>query len=168
MSQSALVIGTLGFDWSLVRGHFGFSISIPSSASAISSASSAAESAAASSATAAVSSAATTAAASAVSTTSSATTAAAALFARARFVDGEGAAAVLLAVERRDRRIRFRVAGHLDKSKTFASPGVAIVDDLCRHHGAMRSEKLLELGAVHAVGQIAHVQLLSHRDLLNG
>jgi hypothetical protein len=69
---------------------------------------------------------------------------------------------MLLAVERRDRRLRFFVGVHLDEPEAFASAGVAIVDDLSRHDLAVSAEQLFELGAIDAVGKIAHVQLFTH------
>jgi hypothetical protein len=80
-----------------------------------------------------------------VAASATAATAATAIFARAGFVHGQGASAVLLAVEPRDRRLGFFVAAHFDESETFASTGVAIVDDLGRHHLAKLLEHLFEL-----------------------
>src|SRR5690242_15583854 len=56
--------------------------------------------------------------AAAITTTASASTpASATIFAWARFVDGEGATIVLLAVERGDRCRRFFIRAHLDEAK---------------------------------------------------
>jgi hypothetical protein len=100
---------------------------------------------------------ATTSAIPAAATASSAT-----LFARAGFVDGEGAAVVLLAVQRRDCRVGFVVVGHLDKPEALASSSVAIVNDLGRNHLAMLSEQLLQFRAIDLVAQIPDIQLLTH------
>src|SRR5262245_8422466 len=82
--------------------------------------------------TTAAASAATTAAVTATATTTAAAeaTATGALFAGLGFVDGEGAAAVFLAVHRRDRGLGLGVAAHLDESEALGASGVAVVDDL--------------------------------------
>jgi hypothetical protein len=106
----------------------------------------------------------TTTATTAAPTESTAPTATAptAFFARAGFVDGQRPAAVLLAVERRDRGLGFVVAAHLHKTETFASAGVAVVDDLGRHDGAVLAEQLLEFRAINAVAQVPNIKLLTH------
>jgi hypothetical protein len=97
----------------------------------------------------AASTAATTVAAAAASTATtvaaSATTATAAVFLRTRFVDGQGAAIMLLAVDRGDRGRGLFVAGHFDKAKTLAATRVAVVDDLGAGDRAMLREQLFEV-----------------------
>jgi hypothetical protein len=66
-------------------------------------------------------------------------------FARAGFIDGKRAAAVLVTIECGDRRRRLVIRGHLDESKTLASSGFPIVDDLGRRDLAMLAEQLLKL-----------------------
>src|SRR5688500_5195617 len=91
-----------------------------------------------------------------------AATAATAIFARACFVDGEGAAAVLLAVQRRDCGRGLVIVGHLDEPETLAPAGVPVVDVLGGHDLAVLPEELLQLRAIDAVAQVADVQLLTH------
>jgi hypothetical protein len=108
------------------------------------------------------SAAATAAAAESATTTAAAATTAATFFTGPGFVDGQGATAVLLAVEGRDSRLGFGVAVHFDKTKPLAAAGVTIIDDLGRHDLAMGAEQLLEFGAVHAIAEVSNVQLLTH------
>src|SRR5947209_5341436 len=75
--------------------------------------------------------------------------AAAAVFARAGFVDGQGAAVVLLAVERRDGGVGLGVIGHLHEPEALALAGVPVVDDLGGNHLPVLSEHLLQLRAIH-------------------
>jgi hypothetical protein len=108
-----------------------------------------------------------TAAASAVAATTTTTAATTtALFARAGFVDGQGAAIVLLTVEGGNRGSRFLVRGHFDESEAFASAGVPIVDDLSRDDLSMCCEQLFEFRAIDGVAQVPDIQLLTHRNLL--
>jgi hypothetical protein len=101
-----------------------------------------------------------TAAATTAVTTTAAT--AAAFFARAGFVDGQGAAAELLAVEGVDGCFGFAVGAHFDESKAFAAAGFAIVHHLRRHDRSMLAEQLLELIVIDTVSQIPDVQTLTH------
>src|ERR1700722_20015175 len=76
----------------------------------------------------------TTAAASAVAAATTATAAAATTAARTfltwlGFIDGQGAAAVLLAVQRGNRRLGLAVSAHLDESETLRPAGVPVGDD---------------------------------------
>jgi hypothetical protein len=66
--------------------------------------------------------------------------AAAAFFAGAGFVDGQGAATVLLSVEGVDRRLGFGVVRHLDKAESLAATGIPVVNDLGRNHLTMLSK----------------------------
>lgn len=77
----------------------------------------------------------------AVSTAAAATT----IFAGAGFIDGEGSATVLLAVECLDGGLGFIVIGHLDEPEPLAAAGVSVVDDLGGKDLAMLAEQLLEL-----------------------
>jgi len=131
---------------------------------------SAAASTAATAATAATASTVATATASttatAASTTAiSATTASAAVFLRAGFVDGEGAAHVFLAVQRVDCRLSFFIRSHFHKPKPFASACLAVVDHLCRRDIAVLSEQLLEIRVRTLVAQISDIKLLTHRSI---
>ena len=58
----------------------------------------------------------------------------------------------------------FDAAGVVDEVGDGVT-GVAVGDDLRRLDGAERLEHLLQGAAVHVVGQVAHVQLLTHRTL---
>jgi hypothetical protein len=102
----------------------------------------------------------------AASATAATTTAAAPLFAGTRFVDGKCPAVVLLTIQGRNRGRGLLIRGHFDKSKSFAAPGVTIIDDLCRNHLAMRSKQLFEFRAIDTVAQVPDIQLLTHRNLL--
>jgi len=102
---------------------------------------------------------ATTAAATESTTTAATTTATATggVFAGTGFVDGQGAAFVLLAVERGNGGLGFGVVGHFNEAKTFAAAGVAIVDDLRAFDLAVRGKQLFQGRAIDLVAQIAHV-----------
>jgi len=112
---------------------------------------------------------ATTAAESTSAATASTTTTAAAteatFFARAGFVNGEGAAAVLLPVQGGNRGVCFAIVGHLHEPEALASARVAVVNDLGGKHLPVLAEQLFELGAIHLVAQISDIQLLSHRSI---
>jgi hypothetical protein len=103
-------------------------------------------------------------AAAAITTAAAATTAAAtpAIFARTRFVHGEGSAVMLLPIQGRNRGGRFLIGSHFDKTKAFAPAGVTVIDDLSRHNLAMRRKQLFEFRAIDAVAQVPDVQLLTH------
>jgi hypothetical protein len=105
------------------------------------------------------------AAAAAAATESAATTAAAAtpaIFARAGFVDGEGATAVLLTVQGCDRRLGFLIGPHFDEPEPLGSAGVTVVDDLGGDNRAVLAKQLLELRAIDLVAQVPNVKLLTH------
>jgi hypothetical protein len=104
-----------------------------------------------------------TAAATTATTTAEAATA---LFARAGFVDGQGATVVLLPVEGGNRGLGLVVVAHFDEPEALAAAGVPVVDDLGGCDRPIRAEELFQLGAVNTIGQITDVQLLTHWDLL--
>src|SRR5438128_834874 len=68
------------------------------------------------------------------------TAAAAAIFPRLSLIYRQSPAFDLLAVERLDGRLGFRVATHFDKAKSFGPAGVTVHDHLRRLHGSMRLE----------------------------
>jgi hypothetical protein len=141
------------------------SVSIAATTAAASAAAAEATTASAPATAAAAAAAESTASAAAATTTAVSTTATAAgatLFAGPGFVDSQGATAVLLTVEGRDRRGGFIIIGHFDETETLTTAGVAVIDDLRRNNLAMLTEELLELRAVNVIAQIPHVQLLSH------
>jgi hypothetical protein len=114
------------------------SIPIASTTAAVSTVAAATTAATVATATAATTGVSTSAATTAASTVSTTTTAAArALFAGFGFIDGQRAAAMFLAVERGDRRLRFIVAGHLDESEALAASGQPIADHLRTVDGSM-------------------------------
>jgi hypothetical protein len=75
---------------------------------------------------------------------------------------------MLLAIERGDGVLRFIVAGHLDKSEPFASPGFAIADHFRALDGAELGEKLLERRAIDAVTEVPDIQTLTHDPISIG
>ncbi len=137
-------------------------VAIAASAAVAAAAAAAAEAATAAATATAEAAAATAAAATAEAPTTAATATAAALFLGTGLVHGESATAMLLAVETGDGCLSFLVRGHLDEPEAFATAGVAIADDLSADNLTVRAEKLLELGRIARIGQIAHVQLLTH------
>src|SRR5262249_7350606 len=86
-------------------------------------------------------------------------------FARAGFVDGQGAAVVLLAVEGRDRGFRLGVTAHLDEPETLAPPGLPVGDDLGALDRAVLREELFQLRAIDLIAEVTDVQLLAHETL---
>jgi hypothetical protein len=101
----------------------------------------------------------------AATTTAAITTTAAATapaFLGLGFVDSESTAIMFLAVDSGNRRLRFSIAAHFDKTKALASAGVTISDDLSALHGAVRSKELFQSGAIDVVAHITHVQFLAH------
>src|SRR5205085_10765812 len=88
------------------------------------------------------------------------------VFARLGFVDGQRAAVVVLAVERRDGRLSLLIGAHFHETESLAASGHAVADDFSALHGSVRAKQLLEFGAINVVAQIPHIQLLAHDDLL--
>ena len=120
-------------------------------------------------ATAAIGAAATTTAAAtaAITTAAAAATTAAAeaartLFTGAGLVDHDRAAFKGLTVHAIDCGLRFGIGAHFDKAKTFGATGVAIHHDLGRRDGAKLRKRDLQRFVTDAVGQIAHVEFVSH------
>jgi len=103
-----------------------------------------------------------TAAAAAADAATTTTAATSAVFARAGFVDGQGAAAMFLAVQGSDRRLGFLIGPHFDEPEPLGSAGVTVVDDLGRDNRAVLAKQLLELRAIDLVAQIPNVKLLTH------
>jgi hypothetical protein len=153
--MGAGVFSQLLIGWGLVA------ISAAAVATAAAAAAPATAEAAASATTTATTTAASTAASTAVSATA-ASSAARTILAGTGLVDGEGPAAVLLAVQGRDGGLGFFIGSHLDETESLAAPGVAIVDDLRRDDRAVRTKQLFQLGAIDLIAQVADVQLLTH------
>jgi hypothetical protein len=101
-------------------------------------------------------------------TTPALSSSATAIFPRLGFVHFEGPAAMLLAVERRNRRLGFLFAAHLDETEPLAPAGVSIVDYVRAFHCAIGGEQLLQGFVVNVETQISYIQLLTHDDLLCG
>jgi hypothetical protein len=135
---------------------------VPIASAAAAFAATAAAASVAAAATAAAAAAATTAAAAAEAATAAATAATPAVFARAGFVDGEGSAAVLLAVQGRDRRLGFVIRAHFDEPEPLRAAGVTVVDDLGGDNRAVLAKQLLEFRAIDLVAQVPNVKLLTH------
>ena len=75
---------------------------------------------------------------------------------------------MLLAVERRNRRLGFLIAAHLDKTEPLALASVSIADYVRAFHRTMRGEQLLQGVVVNVETQIPYIQFLTHNDLLCG
>jgi hypothetical protein len=91
--------------------------------------STASTSAAAAAAAASAISAAAAAASAAVATAAAASaTSAGAIFTGLGYIDGQGSALMVLAVESGDRRLRLGLRGHLDESKALGAAGIAVGD----------------------------------------
>jgi hypothetical protein len=60
------------------------------------------------------------------------------------FVDCEGTAPALLALEPRNRGVGRLAVGHLDKPKTFGAAGIAVGNDAGLVHHAIRLKELAE------------------------
>src|SRR5687768_11248323 len=107
-----------------------------------------------------------TAAAAATATTVAAATAAATtaatILAGLGFVDRQRPAAVLLAVQRRDRGLRLVVATHFHEPEALRAPGHAVADHFGALHRAVLREQLFQVRARDVVAQVTHVQLLAH------
>jgi hypothetical protein len=101
-------------------------------------------------------------------TTPASFSSATAIFPRLGFVHFEGPAALLLAVERRNRRLGFLIVAHLDETEPLALASGSIVDYVRAFHCTIRGEQLLQGFAVNVKTQISYIQFLTHNDLLCG
>ena len=126
--------GCEGFWLFKILGEGLVAVAISAVAAVSASATAAVAAASTTAAAAATEAASTTATAAESAATAAATTAAGTFFAWACFIDGEGAAVVLLAVEGSNRRGCFLVARHFDETEALAAAGVPVVDDLCGNH----------------------------------
>ena len=73
---------------------------------------------------------------------------------------------MVLAIERRNRRLGFLIAAHLDETEPLALASVSIVDHVRAFHCTMRSEQLFQSRVVNLETQISYVQFLTNDDLL--
>src|SRR4051812_10162213 len=76
---------------------------------------------------------------------------------RLGLVDRERPAVVLLPVEGRDRRLRLRVAAHLDEPEALAPAGVPVLNDLGAGHRAVLGAQLLQVGVGDVVAEVPDV-----------
>ena len=111
--------------------------------------------------TAAVAAATATAAAATTAVAATTTTATAAIFAGLGFVDGETPSIMIVVVKTFDRRLRLGFRVHLHEAEPLRAIRVPIDDDLRALHGPELREQAFKVGLVHAVGEVAHVQLLA-------
>src|SRR5262249_5306217 len=88
---------------------------------------------------------------------STATAAATALGARLGLVDGQGAAAGVLAVQGGDGGLGLLLGLHLHEAEALRTAGVAVHDDLRRLHRAVGRKQLLQVTAGHSIAQVADV-----------
>src|SRR5687768_12327436 len=88
--------------------------------------------------------------------------------ARLRLGDGEGAAAVLPAVERRDRRTGLVVRPHPHETEPDAAPRIPVADDLRALDRPEGREQLPEVRARGRVTEIPDVQLGAHGGAPSG
>jgi len=75
---------------------------------------------------------------------------------------------MLLTVERRNRRLGFLIAAHLDETEPLALASGSIVDYVRSFHCTIRGEQLLQGFVVNVETQISYIQFLTHNDLLWG
>src|SRR5579885_349769 len=102
------------------------------------------------------------AAAAAAAAVAAAAAAAAALGLGPGLVDGQGAAARLLAVQGGDGRLGLLVVLHLHEAEALGAARVAVHDHLGGLHRAVGLEQGGEFRVGHPVAQVADVQLLTH------
>jgi hypothetical protein len=108
--------------------------------------------------------AATTAVTAAATTEAAAASAGRTSFHRTCFVHNHGTATQRLTVHAVDGSLGISVRAHFHKTKTFGATGVA----LHHHFGAGDSteltKRLLQIAIAHRVGQIAHIQFITHEN----
>src|SRR4051812_20523295 len=102
------------------------------------------------------------AAAVAAAVTTATTAAARAGLAGLGFVDGEGAAVLLLPVEGGDGGLGLLVAAHLDEAEALAPAGVTVLDHFRALDRAVRAAHLLQVRAGGVVTEIPDVQFAAH------
>src|SRR5260370_1702623 len=97
-----------------------------------------------------------------ISATAATTTTAAAFRLGPSFIDRQGPAIELLAIESGDGCLGLLIVGHFDEGKAFRPAGVPIHDDLDRCYGAMSFKSLAKRIIRGAIRQIADIQPLAH------
>src|SRR5262249_50829715 len=85
-----------------------------------------------------------------------------AVFPRPGLVDGEGAAARLLAVQGGDGRLGLLVRLHFDEAEALGAACVPVHDDLGGFDRTVRLEHRRQVGVGYPIGQVAHIQFLTH------
>src|SRR5690606_11487863 len=88
-----------------------------------------------------------------------------ALFARPGFVDRQRPAAMLRAVQRRNRGFRLLIISHFHKPEPLAAAGIAIRDHFRAVDRPVLREQSLQLGAVDIVRKVPDIKTLGHRRL---
>src|SRR5262249_47697310 len=78
------------------------------------------------------------------------------------FVDDQGPAVAILAVQGGDGRLSFLIAAHFHKAKAFGPTGVPVHDYLSGLHRAVGFEHRLQIAVTDTVGQVPYIQLLAH------
>jgi hypothetical protein len=99
-------------------------------------------------------------------TTPASSSSATAIFPRLGFVYFEGPAAMLLTVERCNRRLGFLIAAHLDETEPLALASVSVVDYVRAFHCTIRGKQLFQSFVVNVETQISHIEFFTHNDLL--
>ena len=74
---------------------------------------------------------------------------------------------VFVVIESLDRSLCLGVGVHLDEAEPLAAPQITVLDDLGALQGAERCGPLLQLRGGYRVGQVTHIQFLSHEILLS-
>jgi hypothetical protein len=99
----------------------------------------------------------------ATSAATAASAAASAIFARASFVDRQGATVVLLAVQRADGGLRFVITTHFHKAESLTATAFTVRNHLRALHAAVGREHLFQIRTTDSVAQIPHIQFLTQR-----
>ena len=103
-----------------------------------------------------------TAAAAVFPTTAAATAATAAFFARFGNVDGQGAAAQILAIHRFDGLLRFLGGAHGDEAKPAGTAGFPVHHQVGFSDRAMRAKRSVQVVFSGIEGKISHKQFITH------
>ena len=76
---------------------------------------------------------------------------------RTRFVNDDATAAQWLTIHAIDGSLRFRIAGHFDKTKALGATRVALHHDFSTGNSAELTKRLLQIFVTHRVRQVADV-----------
>ena len=58
--------------------------------------------------------------------------------------------------------LRLGIVAHFHKAKAFGAACLSLHHDACAGHGAKRAKGRLQIIITHGVGQVAHVQSITH------